>query len=312
MRKDPNRAVCLVGLASRKNPLAAPDASATDKPPALKSTDKSTTPKKGGICKTFKKTGKCRFGDSCRFGHVASAGTPAAAANLPAAVTIQDPDEDQMGIDLEEFTCGADLGPGCTKTYKTCPSFWIELGRKKHKNYVTPLSCKYCRNIKRENWSNNLSPNTKVGSDGKPVDEVADLAMAALQPADEPFISDLDADDDDAMAGYASSIFSDLMMTIDQEELSSTTRSNIWIQNAANLFESNAASCAQFERDYGEPVPAPPEPLQNITMLELEPVVTLVDSHTDINAGAAPTERKHTQHAAAQRPIDETSVSLET
>ena len=126
---------------------------------------------------------------------------------------MQDPDEDQMGIDLEEFTCGADLGPGCTKTYKTCPSFWIELGKKQHKAYVTPSSCRYCRKIKRENWNNHRRPNAKVDSDDKPVEVVADLAMAALEPADEPFLSDLDADDDDAMAGYASSFFSDLMMT---------------------------------------------------------------------------------------------------
>ena len=31
---------------------------------------------KGELCRTFKRTGECRFGDSCRFGHAASANTP--------------------------------------------------------------------------------------------------------------------------------------------------------------------------------------------------------------------------------------------
>ena len=88
MRRDPNRAVRLVGLASRKKPLAAHVAPATGKPPAYKSTDKSTTPKKKDLCRAFTKTGECRFGDSCRFGHAASADAPAAAANLPAAIAL--------------------------------------------------------------------------------------------------------------------------------------------------------------------------------------------------------------------------------
>ena len=46
MRRDPNRATRLDGLASRKKPLAAPAAPAADKPPADKSTDKSTITKK--------------------------------------------------------------------------------------------------------------------------------------------------------------------------------------------------------------------------------------------------------------------------
>ena len=105
---------------------------------------------KGELCRTFKRTGECRFGDSCRFKHAASANAPAAAANLPAAVAMQDPEDDQMGVDLEEFTCGAGLGPGCTKTYKTCPSFWVKLGKKHQKAFVTPTSCRYCRKIKKD------------------------------------------------------------------------------------------------------------------------------------------------------------------
>ena len=118
MRSDPNCAVRLNGLASRNEPLAAPAVPAADKP-----TNESTTSKKKGLRRTFKSTGECGFGDDCRFGHAASADAAAAATYLHAAVAIQDPVEDQMGVDLEEFTCGADLGPGCTKTYKTCPSF---------------------------------------------------------------------------------------------------------------------------------------------------------------------------------------------
>lgn len=114
MRRDPNRAVRLNGLASRDKPPAAPAAPAADKP-----TNESTTLKRKDICRTFKSTGECRFGDDCRFGHAASADAPAAATYLPVAVAIQDPEEGQMGVDLEEFTCGADLGPGCAKTYKT-------------------------------------------------------------------------------------------------------------------------------------------------------------------------------------------------
>jgi hypothetical protein len=241
--------------------------------------------------------------------------TPAAAANLPAAVAMQDPEDDQMGVDLEEFTCGAGLGPGCTKTYKTCPSFWVELGKKHQKAYVTPTSCRYCRKIKRENWANHRRPNMKVDSDGKTVEVVADLAMAALEPADEPFLSDLDADDDDAMAGYASSFFSDLMMTIGQEEVTSTTRTHIRTQNAADLFEAITASCTQFEQDYGEPVPAPPEQQPNIKMPEPEPAITPVAPPANISAGAAPAERECTQQAAAQNlksSLEAGELTLET
>ena len=38
--------------------------------------------------------------------------------------------------------------------------------------------------------------------------------MAADEPTDEPFFSDLDTDNDDAMADYASRFFADLMMTV--------------------------------------------------------------------------------------------------
>ena len=158
---------------------------------SLKPTDGSTAgkPKKKSLCGTFKRTGECRFGDSCKFGHTVSADTPTPATNLPAAVAMQDPEEDQMGVDLEEFTCGANLGPGCTKTFKTCPSFWTELGKERHTAFVTPNSCRYCRKIKR---GNHRRPNAKVDSDGKPIAELADLAMAANEPTDEPFFSDLD------------------------------------------------------------------------------------------------------------------------
>ena len=118
MRRDPNRDVRLDGLANRNKPPAAPTALVADKLPADKSTDKSTTSKKKGRCRVFKSTGECRIGDTCSFGHAASADAPATATNLPVAVTMQDPEGDQMGVNLEEFTCGADLGPGCTETYK--------------------------------------------------------------------------------------------------------------------------------------------------------------------------------------------------
>jgi len=219
MRRDPIRAARLDGLASRKKPLATPAVPAADKPPADKSTDKSTTPKKKELCRGFKRTGECRFGDSCKFEHAASADATAATANPPAAIAMQDPEEDQMGVDLEEFTCGADLGPGCTKIYKTCPSFWVELGKKHNKVFVTPTSCKYCRKIKRENRNNHRAPTMKVDSDGKPVEVVADLTMAAIEPVEDSFFSDIDADDDDAMADYASRFSSDLMMTVDHEEI---------------------------------------------------------------------------------------------
>jgi hypothetical protein len=84
---------------------------------------------------------------------------------------------------------------------------------------VTPTSCKYCKNIKRENWNNHRRTDTRVDIDGKLVGEVADLTMASVEPIHEPFIYDLDSDDDDAMADYASGLFSDLMMTVDREEV---------------------------------------------------------------------------------------------
>jgi hypothetical protein len=194
MRRDPNRAVRLVGLASRKKPLAAPAAPTTDKPPAYKSTDKSTTPKKNDLCRTFTKLGECRFGNSCRFGHVASADAPIAVANLPAAIALQDPEEDQMGPDLEELTCGTSLSIAleCTKTFKTCPSLWVELGKKHSKDFVTPASCKHCKKLKRENWNNRQRrPPAKVDNDDKSVEVVAELTMAAVEPADEQFFSSL-------------------------------------------------------------------------------------------------------------------------
>ena len=55
MRRDPNRAVRLNGLASRNKPSAAPAAPAADKPP-----NESTTLKKKDLCRTFKSTGKLR------------------------------------------------------------------------------------------------------------------------------------------------------------------------------------------------------------------------------------------------------------
>ena len=138
MRRDLNCAVCLNGLASRNNAPVAPAAPTANKP-----TNKSTTRKKKGLCRTSKSTGKCRFGDTCRFGHAASADALAAdALALPVAAAMQDPEEDQMGIDLEEFTCGANLGPGCFKTCKMCPSFWVELGKKHQKAFATPIACK--------------------------------------------------------------------------------------------------------------------------------------------------------------------------
>ena len=94
-RRDPNRAIRLNALANRNKPSAAPTAPVADTPP-----NESTTLKKKGFRRTFKSTGKCRFGDDCRFGHAASEDAPAAAACLPAAVAIQDPEEDQMVIDL--------------------------------------------------------------------------------------------------------------------------------------------------------------------------------------------------------------------
>ena len=75
---------------------------------------------------------------------------------------------------------------------------------------------------------------------------------------------------------------------------------HIRTQNAANLFEAIAASCTQFEQDYGEPVPAPQEQQQNIKMPELEPVFTPVALPANISAGAAPAERKCTQQAAVR------------
>ena len=189
MRRDPNRAVRLVGLASRKKPLAALAAPTTGKPPAYKSTDKSTTPKEKDLCRAFTKTGECRFGDSCRFGHVASADAPTAAANLPAAVALQDLEEDQMGPDLEEFTCGTRIAPECTKTFKTCSSFWVELEKKHSKDFVTPISCKHCRKLNRENWNNRQRrPPAKVDNDDKPVEVVPDLAMAVVEPDDRQFL----------------------------------------------------------------------------------------------------------------------------
>ena len=133
-------------------------------------------------CRTFKSTGVCKFGEFCRFDNAASADTPAAAANLPAAVAMQDPEEDQMGIDLEEFACGAGLGPGCAKTYKTCPLFWVKLGKKHKKAFVNPNSCRYCRKIKRENRNNHRNANMKADSDDSPVARVAVLVMAAVGP----------------------------------------------------------------------------------------------------------------------------------
>ena len=150
-----------------------------------------------------------------------------------------------MGIDLEEFTCGADLGPGCTKTYKTCPSFGVELGKKKHKSdktFVTPTSCKYCRNIKRGNWNNHRPTNTRVDIDVKPVREVADLTMAAVEPTYEPFFYDLDSDGDDAMADYASGLFSYPMTTVDIEEVISEDDNPISHMRQSLLRDTNAGS----------------------------------------------------------------------
>ena len=210
--------------------------------------------KKKGLCRTFKSTGECRFGDDCRFGHAASDDASAAAAYLLVAVAIQDPEEDQMGIDLEEFTCGADLGPGCTKAYKTCPSFGVELGKKKHKTFVTPTSCKYCRNIKRENWNSHRRTNTTA----KPIREVADLTMAAVEPTYEPFVYDLDSDDDDAMADYASGFFSNLMIAVDLEEVISEDDTPISHMRGSRIpierhecRENSAGCCAKYEVESG-------------------------------------------------------------
>ena len=96
------------------------------------------------------------------------------------------------------------MGPECAKTHKMCPSFGVELGTKHHKAFVTLTLCKYYRKIKRDNYNNHRRPNVKVDSNGKTIEEVADLTMAAAEPDGEPFFSDLDADDDDAMAVYAS------------------------------------------------------------------------------------------------------------
>ena len=147
---------------------------------SIPSSTNSNSSGKKRLCRIFKKTGNCRFGDTCRFEHVVSAGTPAAAADLPAAVAIKDPDEDQMGIDLEEFTCGADLGPGCTGFFKTCPSSWIELGKKHNKDFVTPTACRYCRKLKKE--FRNGHTNAKIDSNARPVRHVISRAMTAAGP----------------------------------------------------------------------------------------------------------------------------------
>lgn len=227
MRRDPSRAV---RLDSRQQTPATPSAAEPPTPAAPKTPPAAPAgapkPKKPkGPCRAFASTGECRFGANCRFGHDAdTAAKPAATANLPAAVAMQDPEEDQMGPDLTEFTCGACLGPGCAATFKTCPSFWTALGLKQHKAYVTPNACKYCRTIKRANFNANRRVNTKVDADGKPVEEVAALAMAAdntgepaQEPLTEPFLIDLDADDEDAMADYASRFYSELMMTVETD-----------------------------------------------------------------------------------------------
>ena len=67
-------------------------------------------------------------------------------------------------------------------------------------------------------------------------------------------------------------------------------RTHKQIQNADNLFEAIAASCTQFEQDYGEPVPAPPKQQLSIGMPELEPVITPVAPPANVSAGAAPAE----------------------
>lgn len=88
---------------------------------------------------------------------------------------------------------------------------------------MTPTLCKYCRNIKRENWNNHRRTNTRVDIDGKPVREVTDFTMAAVEPTYEPSIYD----DGDAMADYASGFFSYLMITVDLEEVISEDYNHI-------------------------------------------------------------------------------------
>ena len=68
--------------------------------------------------------------------------------------------------------------PGSSE-HRTCPSFWIELGKKQNKDCVTPTACRYGRKRKKE--LRNGHTNANIDNNARPVRHVAVLAMTTAR-----------------------------------------------------------------------------------------------------------------------------------
>jgi hypothetical protein len=90
--------------------------------------------------------GNCTFGNKCRFQH---AGIQEFTTANPPNASLFTAAPDDVDID-----CTLQMSPQCTKTFRTSPAYWAQRKTADGKPYSMPKSCKPCRQLKKQQYSN--------------------------------------------------------------------------------------------------------------------------------------------------------------
>jgi hypothetical protein len=112
--------------------------------------------------------GNCTYGNSCRFLHSPTKQGTAPSASIQGATPIHGilgiqgaayaalittPSAHHPAADDITITCSLKHSPACTQTFMYSPSYWATLKSADGKPFDTPKSCKPCRTLKKQLFS---------------------------------------------------------------------------------------------------------------------------------------------------------------